>query len=116
MTQFHIQIGWSFVIIMILSTIGFFAFFGKVCTDHLAGKDPLDTCKKFSSEIFVTGLVILAITVIVGVTSFFRAKINYDIFYRFHLLVLAMYVMATIHTFDDEFRERTPVGKNRSQT
>ena len=114
--QVHIQIGYMFCITMVLSSVLFFAFFGKVCTDHLNNQDPLDTCAKFSSEIMGTGYAILGVTLIVLGTSFFRARLKYEIFWGCHLLVLAMYILATIHTLDKEFREGTKIGKARSQT
>jgi len=118
LVQFHIQIGYTFCFIMVLSVIFFFAFFGKVC--HNA-KDPHHKepavnylfCEKFESEIMITGYCILACTLIVLFTSLLRGKLTYKQFYFPHLLMLAMYGLATVHTLDDEFREE---DKQRSQT
>ena len=57
MITFHIHLGYTFCIVMVLSVILFFTFFGKVCTDFKNGDDKLDTCKKFTDEIMITGLV-----------------------------------------------------------
>ena len=57
MITFHIHLGYTFCIVMVLSVILFFTFFGKVCTDFKNGDDKLDTCKKFTDEIMITGWV-----------------------------------------------------------
>ena len=57
MITFHIHLGYTFCIVMVLSVILFFTFFGKVCTDFKNGDDKLDTCEKFTDEIMITGSV-----------------------------------------------------------
>jgi len=116
MMDFHIQIGYTFCIVMIASSILFFVFFGHICSEFNKEKDPLDLCANFSKEIFGTGLAILAITLVVFFTSCCRGRIKYEYFYFPHLLVFAMYLLALVHTLDDEFRKGTKVGKARSQT
>ena len=71
-----------------------------MCADHNRGLDPLNLCKKFSSEIFITGLVILACTLIVLGSSFFRGRLPYNVFYCLHFFVFIMYLFATLHTLD----------------
>jgi predicted ferric reductase len=115
MTSFHIFVGYCFCIVMVLSVVGFFTFFGKVCHEHKAGLDPADLCEKFTSEIMITGYCIFASTLIVMFSSYFRDKIPYEIFYGLHHFVFAMFFLALLHTLDDEFRKGTTVGKARSQ-
>ena len=49
-------------------------------------------------------------------TAYFRGRIPYELFYLPHLMTLVIYVLATVHTLDDQFRTGTVVGKNRSQS
>lgn len=113
MVTFHIFVGYAFCLIIIAATVVFFGFFGKVCSDYHKGLDKANLCEKFSSEIFLTGLLgTLVPTVIVLISSFFRSRIKYEIFYSLHFLVFVMFLMAIIHTFDDEVRNH---GKIRSQ-
>uniref|UniRef100_A0A0G4FBX9 FAD-binding FR-type domain-containing protein n=1 Tax=Chromera velia CCMP2878 TaxID=1169474 RepID=A0A0G4FBX9_9ALVE len=113
MVEFHIHLGYVFCAIMILSVIVFFAFFGVLCQDWKDGVEPTDQfCKKFESEIMGTGYGILASTLIVMFTSYFRSRLKYEVFYYVHHLVFAMYTLALLHTLDVEFRDK---GLNRSQ-
>ena len=110
-TSFHIQVGYAFCFFLISATILFFGFFGRVCYDFNRGYDPKDFCAKFRSEIFATGLVTFVATLIVFVTSYFRGRMPYEIFYLSHFFVFVMFLFATIHTFDDVARN----GQVRSQ-
>jgi len=116
MTEFHIFIGYTFCTVMVLSVILFFIFFGKVCTDFKEGRDPLNLCTKFTSEIMGTGYGIFAATLIVLFSSYFRHKLPFEVFWWLHHFVFLMFFLAMLHTFDSEFRKGTTVGKNRSQT
>ena len=49
-------------------------------------------------------------------TAYFRGRIAYELFYLPHLMTLVIYVLATVHTLDSEFRQGTVVGTNRSQS
>ena len=113
--SFHIFVGYLFCIIMILSVILFVVFFGKVCGDHQEGRDPANLCLKFSSEIMGTGWGIFGTTLIVLTSSYFRHKLRFATFYKFHMMVFCMYILAVVHTLDKEFRNGTKAGK-RSQT
>jgi len=114
-TDFHIFLGYVFCTVMILAVILFFAFFGKVCADHRAGKDPLDACAKLTEEIMITGYAILACTLIVLASSYFRNKLKFETFYFLHHFGLIMFVLAILHTLDREFRNQTATGQARSQ-
>ena len=114
--QFHIFVGYFFCTIMVLSVIFFFTFFGKVCSDYLNDLDPADLCRNFSREIMFTGYGILVATLIILSSSFFRSRLRFEIFYWMHLFfVFSMFLLAVLHTMDDEFRNNTPKGKLRSQ-
>lgn len=95
MLGFHIHLGWVMVLIVLVATIFFFIFFGKLCAD---GEQTF--CNTMRSEIMSTGYAILGSLFIIGGTSFFRYKIPYEIFYVIHHLVFAMYLLSIIHTFD----------------
>ena len=73
-------------------------------------------CRNFSREIMFTGYGILIATLVILSSSFFRARLPYEVFYWLHVFfVLAMFSLATLHTLDDEFRAGTAKGKARSQ-
>ena len=59
---------------------------------------------------------ILVCTLVVLGTAYFRGRIAYELFYIPHLMTLVIYVLATVHTLDDQFRKNSVVGKNRSQS
>lgn len=96
------------VSIVFFATIFFFIFFGILCND---GERAF--CLKFTSEIMITGYGIFGCLVLVGITSFFRYKIPYELFYLVHHMVFAMFILATAHTFDNVQRKG---ARARSQT
>lgn len=59
-----------------------------------------------------TGYGILGTTIVVLFTAMFRGRIGYNLFFFSHLLVLVMYLLALLHTIDNEVR----AGKVRSQS
>ena len=115
----HIHIGYTMVLIVFLATVTFFGFFGALCQDQKDGIEPLGAlgertfCDKFTSEIMCTGYGILASLLLVAVSSFFRNRIPYEVFYTLHHLVFVMYAISIAHTMDDEQRDGK---KDRSQT
>lgn len=116
LTQLHIFIGYLFCTIMILSVLLFFAFFGKTCADFLRGLDPMDGCEKMRTEIMITGCCIFGVTLLVLLSSLFRNRLRFIHFISLHHLVFVMFVLAILHTLDQEFRSATAVGQARSQT
>lgn len=112
----HIHLGYTMVGFVFASTVLFFVFFGQGCADQKSGKEPspggVQTfCKKMTSEIMITGLVIMGCLLLVAVTSFLRNRIKYEYFYVVHHLVFVMFALAIAHTLDDAFRK----GQVRSQ-
>uniref|UniRef100_A0A7S4UUI0 FAD-binding FR-type domain-containing protein n=1 Tax=Ditylum brightwellii TaxID=49249 RepID=A0A7S4UUI0_9STRA len=99
MIQFHIHLGYTMIGIIFFATIIFFTFFGLLCSNG-----DQSFCDKFTSEIMITGYVILCLLMIVGATSFFRDVVPYEIFFKLHHLVFVMYAVAIAHTFDDVHR------------
>lgn len=64
-------------------------------------------------EIMITGYIILGFVLLVGMTSYFRNKMPYEIFYGVHHIVFLLYIVTILHTFDVEQRN----GRSeRSQT
>ena len=61
----------------------------------------------------ITGYVILAFLLIIAVSSHFRHKIPYEIFYAVHHLVFLLYLVVIVHTLDGAQRNGTA---SRSQT
>jgi ferredoxin-NADP reductase len=103
--------------VVIISTLLFFTFFGKLCHDHNNGTETVDMCSKFRTEIMATGLVIFGLANVILLTSYFRGRLKFEFFYYLHIImVFAMYAGTLVHTLDDEFRKGSKVGKHRSQT
>jgi len=106
--RIHIHLGYTMVIVVFFATILFFTFFGLLCRN---GDQAF--CDKFTSEIMCTGYGILASMLIVAVTSHFRHRIPYELFYAVHHLVFVLYIITVAHTFDNQQRNNTA---QRSQT
>lgn len=108
---------YAFCIVLTLSTILFFTFFGKLCQDYKEGTEAVDMCAKFRTEIMATGLALFGLTLCIFATSYFRGRLKFEVFYSVHVIFVGvMYFGALIHTLDDEFRKESKVGKARSQT
>lgn len=104
----HIHLGYTMIIIVFFATIFFFFFFGLLCAE---GEKAF--CDKFTMEIMITGYCILGTLLIIGLTSSFRHRIPYEIFYAVHHVVFLMYIITIAHTLDVEQRR----GRSqRSQT
>lgn len=106
--RMHIHLGYTICILLVLSTILFFTFFGLLCSD---GDQTF--CAKFTSEIMCTGYGIIAAILILLGTSYFRNRIPYEIFYSIHHLVFVFYALSIAHTLDDKQRNH---DQARAQT
>ncbi|GFH55403.1 hypothetical protein CTEN210_11879 [Chaetoceros tenuissimus] len=107
MTRCHIGIGYTFAFLLLVTIIVFLMFFGVVCNSG-----DQNFCKKFTTEIMITGYVIFVAFMTVAVTSFFRYKIKYRIFYVIHHVVFVAYILVILHTIDIVERK----NGERSQT
>ena len=118
-TDMHIWIGYTFCSVLFASTGFFFLFFGIMCQDQKDGYEPQGPlmtntfCEKFVSEMMLTGYAILFTIILVFVTSYFRNRIPYEVFYLIHHFVFVMFALATLHTNDVNVREGI---QQRSQT
>eukprot|EP00521_Asterionellopsis_glacialis_P011582 CAMPEP_0195307206 /NCGR_PEP_ID=MMETSP0707-20130614/37600_1 /TAXON_ID=33640 /ORGANISM="Asterionellopsis glacialis, Strain CCMP134" /LENGTH=900 /DNA_ID=CAMNT_0040371453 /DNA_START=21 /DNA_END=2723 /DNA_ORIENTATION=- len=108
-TRIHIHLGYTWAIIVFSATILFFAFFGLLCSNG-----DQKVCDKFTSEIMITGYIIFGTCIIIAVSSMFRNKIPYEVFYGIHHLVFIMYAITTLHTLDGDKGRKDP--SSRSQT
>lgn len=97
--RMHIYLGYTIIMLLIVSTIVFFIFFGLLCSD---GDETF--CAKFTSEIMCTGYGIIGTLLIILGTSYFRHKIPYELFYAVHHLVFIFYAITIAHTLDDKQR------------
>ena len=114
-TDFHIWIGYTFCTVLFGSTAFFFLFFGLLCQDQKDGDEPQALnddgemsntfCDKFVSEIMLTGYGILFTIILVFITSYFRDKIPYEVFYLIHHIVFVMFALTTLHTNDKNVRD-----------
>eukprot|EP00854_Cymbomonas_tetramitiformis_P026210 gene26210-32117_t len=114
----HIHMGYTMCIIVFGSSLVFFFFFGHLCREQHAGLEPTPNgvftfCEKFESEIFRTGLGILAGIILLATSSFLRNRIPYEIFYYGHHVVFAIFTLAIAHTMDQKARDH---GQERSQS
>jgi Ferric reductase like transmembrane component len=75
--RMHIHLGYVMISIVFFATVVFFGFFGFLCVHE--GEQPF--CDKFTVEIMITGYCILGSLLLVGVTSFLRHRIPYEVFY-----------------------------------
>jgi hypothetical protein len=109
----HIQIGYTFVMTMVVSPGVFITYFAKLCYDFKNGDETMDTCYVFTSEIMATGYVILLLTYIIAFTAYYRGRLQYETFFKTHIAgAVLMYIVLVVHTLDSEFR----TGHSRSQT
>lgn len=107
-TFLHVYLGYFMIGLVCFATMGFIVFYGILC-----GSGEEEFCSKLYSEIMLTGYGITLCAVAVGITSYFRNKIPYEIFYAVHQTILLLYGVTMLHTFDDLQRNGY---KNRSQT
>jgi ferredoxin-NADP reductase len=108
---------YAFCSVVVIATLVFFLFFGKLCHDYRNGKETANICLKFQTEIMATGLVLFGLCAIVLVSSYLRGRMKFEVFYSLHIVAVgAIYAGAMIHTLDDEFRKGSKVGANRSQS
>jgi len=108
MLRIHIHLGYTMVILVFISTLLFFTFFGLLCNDG-----DQEFCDKFKSEIMITGYIIIGFLLILGGTAYFRHHMPYELFYAIHHLVFLLYLVTIIHTFDKQQRSGETA---RSQT
>ena len=104
---------------LIWATVVFFSFFGPACTFANAADTPDDMrkfgrplCPKLESEIFNTGLAIIAFILLLIVTSYFRKTrrvpllgwwvpaLPYEVFYWSHHAFLLIFALGIAHTLD----------------
>ena len=117
-TAMHICLGYTAIALVFLATLSFLTFYGQGCALQKSGQEPspngvMTFCSGMTSEIMITGYVICATLLLLGVTSYFRNRILYEIFYITHQLVFVlMFAIAIAHTFDDKAR----AGQRRSQS
>eukprot|EP00038_Savillea_parva_P009097 m.181250 g.181250 ORF g.181250 m.181250 type:complete len:1046 (-) comp15201_c0_seq1:102-3239(-) len=109
----HIQIGYTFGACMVVAPASLNIFLAKLCWDASNGREEMDTCHIFTSEIMLTGYMILVITYVMMITAYYRGYMQYEKFFKTHVTgAFLMYCMLTFHTIDNEARH----GRHRTQT
>ena len=106
--RIHMQLGYTMVLVTVLATLIFIAYFTAMCA---LGEQ--EYCDLLVSEIMMTGYAIAVLTILVAGTSYFRNHIQYEVFYSVHHLVFILYVLVVIHTIDGAQRSGK---KQRCQT
>lgn len=103
--QMHIYLGYIMIFLTLFATLGFFIFYGTLCS---LGEQ--EFCDKMTSEIMWTGYGITGFLLVILGTAYFRYSIPYEVFYVTHHLVFLMYFVTILHTVDrvqrDDARDR----------
>lgn len=92
---YHIWVGYALVAFVILAFLAFMVYYSIACA---SGESSF--CQGFSSEIMLTGYILFALFMTVGISSYYRFQIRYKWFYNIHQLVFVAFFFAIIHTID----------------
>jgi len=103
--QIHAYLGYVMVSLVLFALV---TFYGSLCT-----LDGHEYCVRLSSQIMVTGYIIAGLAFIVGMTSYVRHRLPYEVFYAIHHIVFFLYILTILHTFDNLQRNQ---DKERCQT
>lgn len=106
--QMHAYLGYVMVSLVVFALVAFIALYSSLCL--FEGQE---YCEKLSSGIMWSGYVIAGLAILVGVTSFLRHRLPYEVFYAIHHVVFLLYILTILHTFDSAHRNGE---KQRSQT
>jgi predicted ferric reductase len=106
--RIHVYLGYSMIFLVLFATVALVAFYGSLCL-----LNEQDYCARLTSEIMCTGYAITVVVLLIGLTSYFRHSIPYEIFYAVHHLLFILYILTVGHTFDNMQRNST---RQRSQT
>jgi hypothetical protein len=106
--RIHVYLGYTMICLVLFATFALVVFYGSLC---ILNED--EYCEKLTSEIMCTGYAIAGFVFMIGLTSYFRHRIPYEIFYAVHHLIFILYIVTVAHTFDHRQRNGT---RTRSQT
>jgi hypothetical protein len=98
----------SMIGLILFATFALVAFYGSLCIFN-----EQEYCERLTSEIMCTGYAITGFVFMIGLTSYFRHRIPYEIFYAVHHLLFVLYIVTVAHTVDHMQRSNT---RPRSQT
>jgi predicted ferric reductase len=106
--RIHVYLGYTMISLILFATFALVAFYGSLCI-----LNEQEYCERLTSEIMCTGYAITGFIFMIGLTSYFRHRIPYEIFYAVHHLLFVLYIVTVAHTFDHMQRNNT---RTRSQT
>jgi predicted ferric reductase len=106
--RIHVYLGYSMICLVLFATFALVTFYGSLCA-----LNEQEYCERLTSEIMCTGYAIAGVVFMIGLTSYFRHRIPYEIFYAVHHLLFILYIVTVAHTFDHIQRNST---RTRSQT
>lgn len=106
-TRMHVYLGYATVVLTMVAGLGFFLFYGSLC-----GFGVDEYCDRMTSEIMITGYLLLLGVAILGATSYLRHRIPYEIFYTAHQVSILFFILTVAHTLDGKHRSGT---RSRSQ-
>ena len=78
-TQFHIHMGYTMAGGVVVATAVFLGYFGTLCADYRKGAETVNGCEKMTTEIMATGLCIFGLCAVVLASSFFRARLSFEV-------------------------------------
>jgi predicted ferric reductase len=77
----------------LFATLALVTLYGSLCLlkEH-------EHCERLTSEIMCTGYAITGVVFMIGLNSYFRHRIPYEIFYSVHHLLFILYIVTVAHT------------------
>lgn len=108
-TAFHQHLGAVMLFQLLGAFVVFLFHFGSLCGDGVT-----KFCDMFTSEIMISGYVILGLTLLVALPAlpFIRRLVPFEAFYHSHHLFILLYAATIMHTIDGDVRDR---NRERSQ-
>jgi hypothetical protein len=79
-------LGWTWL--LLFATLALVVFFGTLCI-----LKEQEYCERLTSEIMCTSYAITGVVFMIGLTSYFRHRIPYEIFYAVHHLLFILYIV-----------------------
>mgnify|MGYP000624179010 CR=1 FL=1 len=94
--RIHVYLGNSMICLVLCATFALVTCYGSLCV-----LNEQEYCERLTSEIMCTGYAITGFVFMIGLTSYFRHRIPYEIFYAVHHLLFVLYIVTVAHTFDN---------------
>ena len=93
--HYHIFIGYIMIFLTTFAGCLFLTYYGNLCA-----YDDEDYCDGLASEIMITGYYIMTGLALIGILSYARESISYEVFYAVHHGIFIVYGLTALHTYD----------------